>query len=274
MQSGIQQPPIRGDMEDQTVMTTTHVEVRWVLTVQDHMSTRARMKFKPKKSRRMVIRNKLTNRFKLHVQGEVILSTVENPIKWFDDSLTDRNNIIRTEKQTEERLWRMEKWKFKALLYQHGLLLRLMWLLTVHKVPMTSIGVESKIKKYLQKWLGITPSFTAVDLYIRSEQLQLLLSSVVEGFKVAECRVVMTHRESQDEQVRHAGLITRSGHNWAADSSVAQAEATPRHRSNMQRKTGAWNFTPSTVEWGRKQREMSLHPRRRRMKDEGQEQWN
>lgn len=46
----------------------------------------------------MVIRNgKLTNRFKLHVQEEVIPSIQENPIKclgkWFDDSLTDKNNI-------------------------------------------------------------------------------------------------------------------------------------------------------------------------------------
>ncbi|RXN04866.1 hypothetical protein ROHU_009463 [Labeo rohita] len=108
--------------------------------------------------------------------------------KWFDDSLTDRNNISSTEKQTEEWLRKIEKsglpGKFKAWHYQHGLLPRLMWLLTVYEVPMTSVErVERKINKYLRRWLGIPPSFTSVGLYIRSGQLQLPLSSVVEEFK-------------------------------------------------------------------------------------------
>ncbi|XP_034721949.1 uncharacterized protein LOC117940937, partial [Etheostoma cragini] len=217
MESGIRQHAIRGYMDDLTVTTTTHVEARWVLTALDHMATWARMKFKPKKSRSMVIRNgKLTNRFKLHVQEEVIPSIEENPIKclgrWYDNSLSDRNSIASMEKQLEEWLRRIEKsglpGKFKAWLYQHGLLPRLMWLLTVYEVPMTCVeGMERKINKYLRKWLGIPPSFTAVGLYIRSGQLQLPLSSVVEEFKVAKCRVVMTYRDSQDEQVRHAGVI-------------------------------------------------------------------
>ncbi|XP_032371806.1 uncharacterized protein LOC116689383 [Etheostoma spectabile] len=240
MESGIRQHAIRGYMDDLTVTTSTHVEARWVLTALDHMATWARMKFKPKKSRSMVIRNgKLTNRFKLHVQEEVIPSIEENPIKclgrWYDNSLSDRNSIASTEKQMEEWLRRIEKsglpGKFKAWLYQHGLLPRLMWLLTVYEVPMTCVeGMERKINKYLRKWLGIPPSFTAVGLYIRSGQLQLPLSSVVEEFKVAKCRVVMTYRDSQDEQVRHAGIITRSGRKWAADSSVAQAESMLRLR--------------------------------------------
>lgn len=82
----------------------------------DHMATWARMKFKLKKSRSMVIRKgKVTNRFKVQVQGEVIPSIEENPIKclgkWFDDSLTNRNNTTSTEKQTEEWLKRIEKSK-------------------------------------------------------------------------------------------------------------------------------------------------------------------
>ncbi|RXN24418.1 reverse transcriptase [Labeo rohita] len=228
MQSGIRQPPIRGYMDDLTVTTTTHMEARWVLTVLDRMATWARMRFKPKKSRYMVIRKgKLTNRVTLHVQGEVIPSLKENPIKclgkWFDDSLTDRNNISSTEKQTEEWLRKIEKSGLPGRI-QHGLLPRLMWLLTVYEVPMTSVErVERKINKYLRRWVGIPPSFTSVGLYIRSGQLPL--SSVVEKFKVAKCRVIMTYRDFQDEQVRQAGILTRSGRKWAADSSVARAES-------------------------------------------------
>lgn len=71
------------------------------------------MKFKAKKSRSMVIRNgKLTNKFKLHMRGEVIPSREHNPIKcpgkWYNDSITDRNNIASTEKQSEERLRRIK----------------------------------------------------------------------------------------------------------------------------------------------------------------------
>ena len=61
-----------------------------------------------------------------------------------------------------------------------------MWLLTVYEVPMTCFeGVERKINKYLHKWLGIPPSFTLVGLYIRSGQLLLPLSSVVEEITMA-----------------------------------------------------------------------------------------
>lgn len=98
------------------------------------------MKSKSKKSRCIVIRKgKLMNSVTLQVQGEDIPSTKENSIKclWkrFDDSLTDRKNITSTEKQTEEWLRKIEKsglpGKFKAWLYQHGLLPRLMWLLSL-----------------------------------------------------------------------------------------------------------------------------------------------
>lgn len=58
-------------------------------------------------------------------------------------------------------------------------------------------GVERRINKYLQKWLGIPSSFTAVGLYIRSDQLPL---SCVE-FKVVKCRVTMALRESKNKLV-------------------------------------------------------------------------
>ncbi|XP_015240280.1 PREDICTED: uncharacterized protein LOC107091067 [Cyprinodon variegatus] len=172
--------------------------------------------------------------FRLYVQEEVIPSVEENPIKclgkWFDNSLADRNNMVNTEKQTEEWLRSIEKsglpGKFKAWLYQHGLLPRLTWLLTVYEAPMTSVeGMERKVNKYLRKWLGIPPSFTSVGLYIRSGQLQLPLTSVVEEFKVAKCRVIMTYRDSPDDQVRHAGIVTRSGRKWGAEATVTQTES-------------------------------------------------
>lgn len=58
---------------------------------------------------------------------------------------------------------------------------------------------------------------------VRSGHLQLPLSSVVEEFKIAKCKVFMMYRDSQDEQV--TGVTTRSENKWTADKSVAQAES-------------------------------------------------
>ena len=71
--SGIHLPSNRGFMDGLTISsTTTHVKARWVLTVLDDTVNWARMKFKPNKSRSLVIRKgKFTMRFNLQVLGEI-----------------------------------------------------------------------------------------------------------------------------------------------------------------------------------------------------------
>ncbi|KAL1258940.1 hypothetical protein QQF64_009517 [Cirrhinus molitorella] len=85
-----------------------------------------------------------------------------------------------------------------------------------------------KFNKHLHKWLGIPPSFTSIGLYIRSGQLQLPLSSVVEEFKVAMCRLSLTYTYSQDQLTREAGVRTRSGRKWAISTAIDQAESSLR----------------------------------------------
>ncbi|XP_026059304.1 uncharacterized protein LOC113043970 [Carassius auratus] len=190
MESGIRQPPIRVFMDDLTITTSTHVQARWILKALEDGVTWARMKFKTRKSRSMLIRNgKVTSKFQLRVQGETIPSTEENPIKClgkcYNASLTARCNVSRTEKQSDA------------------------WL--------------SKIEGS-----GLPGKFKAWNLYEygpRSGQVQLPLSSMVEKFKVAKCRLVMMYQGSTDEKVRRAGVNTRSGRKWVADTSVAQAES-------------------------------------------------
>lgn len=238
--AGCRQPPIRGFMDDLTITTSSHVQARWILKTLGDVASWARMVFKPKKSRSIVMRKgKVTDAFKLHVQGEEIPTIRENPIKclgkWYDDTLGDRNNISKTEKQADEWLRNIDRTglpgKFNSWIYQHGLLPRLMWLLTVYEIPKTTVeGMERRVNKHLRKWLGIPPSFTAVGLYIRSGQLQLPLSSVVEEFKVAKCRVAMMLRDSRDELVSGARVTTRAGRKWAANTAVRQAESSLKLR--------------------------------------------
>ena len=126
--SGIYLPSNRGFMDDLTVTTTTHVQARWVLRALNETVTWARMKFKPKKSRSLVIKKgKVTQRFILQVQSEDIPSIVDNPIKclgkWYDASLNDTSSTNRTKNQLQEGLKQIDQTslpgKFKAWLYQH-----------------------------------------------------------------------------------------------------------------------------------------------------------
>ena len=133
-ESGIFLPSSRGFMDDLTLTTTTHVQARWMLTALTEVATWARMKFKAVKSRSLIIKKgKTTDRFVLRVQNEDIPSITKSPIKclgkWFDASLQDKDNVKRIETQVKEGLQKIDRsnlpGKFKAWLYQHALLPRL-----------------------------------------------------------------------------------------------------------------------------------------------------
>ncbi|XP_060083178.1 uncharacterized protein LOC132562453 [Ylistrum balloti] len=237
--SGVRVPPNRGFMDDLTITTTTHVQARWIMSALEETVGWARMKFKPRKSRCVVIKKgKVTRKFKLSIQQEEIPTIVDNPIKclgkWFDASLNDNKNIKRLQNQVEEGLRRIDKsglpGKFKSWMYQHGLLPRLTWPLTLYEVTTTTVEIlERKISKCLRRWLGVPPSFTSVGLYSTTGKLQLPLSSLVEEFKVAKVRLVMTVRDSKDEKIRNAGIETRTGRKWSASIAVQEAESRLRH---------------------------------------------
>ena len=56
MKSGIYQPANRGYMDDLTITTNSHIQAGWVLKALDEVVTWARMKFKPRQSRCMIIK--------------------------------------------------------------------------------------------------------------------------------------------------------------------------------------------------------------------------
>ncbi|XP_052281123.1 uncharacterized protein LOC127878636 [Dreissena polymorpha] len=221
--SGIYLPSNRGFMDDLTVTTTTHVQARWVLRALDETVTWARMKFKPKKFE------------ELGNQEGKGYSKVHPPGKWYDASLNDISSTNRTKNQLQEGLKQIDQTslpgKFKAWLYQHGLLPRLMWPLMLYEIAVSTVeGFERTINRYLRRWLGVPPSFTSIGLYGRTNQLQLPISSVVEEYKVAKARMVVTLKESSDDLIRMAGIETRTGRKWSASQAVSQAESILRHK--------------------------------------------
>ncbi|CAC5355486.1 unnamed protein product [Mytilus coruscus] len=194
--SGIFLQATRGFMDDLTVTTSSHIQARWILSALEEVVTWARMKFKPRKSRSMILRKgQITTKFQLKIQGDEIPTIVDNPIKclgkWFDDTLKDNTSVKTVQTQVVEWLKKVDKsglpGKFKAWIYQHRLLPRLTWLLMIYEMTATTVeAIGRKINSHLRRWLGVPPSFTAIGLYSRSSQLQLPLTSILEEYFMLE----------------------------------------------------------------------------------------
>ena len=120
--------------------------------------------------------------------------------------------------------------KFKAWIYQHGILPRLLWPLLVYDVPLTTVeGFERKVSGYLRRWLGLPRSLSSIALYGCENKLRLPFSSLTEEFMVTRAREVLLYRDSSDTKVSSAGIEVRTGRKWKAQDAVEQAEARLRH---------------------------------------------
>ncbi|KAK7889536.1 hypothetical protein WMY93_025096 [Mugilogobius chulae] len=205
----------------------------------EHMITWARMEFKPAKSRSLVVRKgKVTDEFRFTLRDIQIPSVREKPIKslgkTFDATLKDAAALQETTEQLAMWLKEVDKsglpGKFKAWIYQHGILPRLLWPLMVYDVPVTTVeSYESKVSSYLRRWLGLPRSLSSTALYGRKNKLQLPFNSLAEEFKVTRARQVLLYRDSSDSKVARAGIEVRTGRKWKAHDAVAQAEARLKH---------------------------------------------
>ncbi|XP_060584572.1 uncharacterized protein LOC132740645 [Ruditapes philippinarum] len=197
------------------------------------------MKFKPRKSRYLVLRKgKILPHVDLKIQGEDIPRIIDNPIKclgkWFDATLKDKEAINQLQVSLSQNLKTIDKTglpgKFKVWIYQHSLLPRLSWPLMLYEVPTsTAESLERQINKHIRKWFGLPQCFTSLGLYTATGELQLPVSSLVEEFKVSKARLLMTLKDSPDECIRGAGIELRTGRKWSVSQAVESAESRLRH---------------------------------------------
>ena len=114
---------------------------------------------------------------------------------------------------------------FKAWIYQHAVLPRILWPLFVYNSPMTIVeAIERKINNYLRRWLGFPRSLSSAALYGSSNALQLPFKGLMEEFVVSRTREVMLYRDSKDPKVATAGIEVRTGKKWCAKKELGNAE--------------------------------------------------
>ncbi|XP_053391239.1 uncharacterized protein LOC128554051 [Mercenaria mercenaria] len=105
--SGIRQPPTRAFMHDMTITAKSVPEGRWMLEDLGRLISWSRMKFKPAKSRSLVLKKgKVQDRFRFRVNGELIPTVTEQPVKslgkWFRRSLSDKESVREMRQQCED----------------------------------------------------------------------------------------------------------------------------------------------------------------------------
>lgn len=232
-------PSCRAFMDDVTVMTPSMQGTRWILSSLEKMATWSRMQFNPKKSRSLsILKGKLTKSI-FSIQGSEIPTIQDQDIrclgKNYDSTLKDGENLQSTLMQLKTWLKVIDNsqllGRFKVWCFQHGIIPRLQWPFLLYDFPMTQVeAMERLCSKFVRKWLGVPPSFSAVNLYSKTSKLRLPVSSVVEEFKATKARAVSTLLLSEDQKVRHANESIKCGRKWKPQEAVKEAEAHWRHQ--------------------------------------------
>ena len=179
------------------------------------------MRFKPGKSRSLVLqKGKIKSTARFTIACEFIPTVTEKPVKslgkWFDSSTKDQAANKGIGGDLDDWLRKIDKSglpsKFKAWLYQHAILLRILWPLMLYEVAITMVeGMERKISSYLRKWLGLPKSLSSAALYGTTNTIQLPFSSLKEEFVVTHTREAILYRDSRDLKVSGAGIEIRTG---------------------------------------------------------------
>ncbi len=212
---------------------------QWILSALEKMATWSCLQFKPEKSRSLsILKGKLTGNI-FNIQGSEIPTIQDQRIrclgKQYGSSLKDSGNLTNIKAQLNTWLKAIEHsqllGRFKVWCFQYGIIPRLQWPFLLYDFPLSQVeGMERLCSKFLRKWLGVPPSFSAINLYSKTSKLPLPVSSVVEEFKAAKARAVSTLLSSEDGKVRHASKTIKCGRKWKPQQAVMEAESHWKHQ--------------------------------------------
>jgi hypothetical protein len=173
--TGIRLQSNRGFMEDMTITTKAHIQVRWILQARAEAVAWARILFKTGKSMCLIVwKRKVTDRFKLTIKKEDIPTLLNKHVKWRKTKTASwrkakENNQVRTPRKV----------KYKAWIFQDSLLARLIGPLMINEIPISLVEkLEQLVSKHLRRWLGLPPLLTSLGLYSQSSKLQSTIRKV------------------------------------------------------------------------------------------------
>ena len=237
MSSGEVQSNARLYMDDIQTSTETLVQTSYLLERLGGILQDARLVVKAAKSRILIIYKGQVRRKELKMNGEVITSLSDKPVKylgkWYNDSLKETQQIEEVEKLLKKYLQRIDRsllpGKFKVWVSQNVLMPILMWPLSIYEVTMTQVEkFEKLLTKSIKAWLGIPKSLSTAALYGRTTKLQLPIKSLTEEVKVVKARNKVTLEDSKDEKIRNAGVEVNIGRKWKAKQEIEDARSALR----------------------------------------------
>lgn len=232
-------PAIRAFMDDLTLISPSVNGTRRMLDRLVELMNWAHMRFKPAKSRSLVLKKGKIVDCMFDVGNARIPTISEAPVKslgrWYTSDLRDVSQVGAIKKRLKEGLVIIDSCglpgKLKLWCWQFGLLPRIMWPFTVYEIGLSHVeAMERHVNAYLRKWMGVPPGLTTVGLYSRRAKVKLPLKALSEEFKAAKVRLFMTLRDSSDQVIRDVQPDVKTGRKWSANQAVEEAEAVLRHK--------------------------------------------
>ena len=135
-------------------------------------------------------------------------------------------------------------------MFQHMLLPRLMWPLSIYNVPETAINrIQNRITAHLKRWLGLPKTLSPACLYSRSAKLRLPFTELTEEVRAAKARNLVILEESSDKCIKGAKIEVDG--RTKADTPKEVEEAKSRLR--MKEITGIANQGNEGLGWRKRQ---------------------
>ena len=218
--SGQQQVNASLFMDDIATRTENLVQTKYLLDKLVCNLKGAGLSIKPEKSRSLVIiEGKVSNKTP-SIEGVPITSITEKSVKYlgklYNKTLNEQEQAEQVLVDLKQGLKKIDKirlpGRYKAWMFQHMLLPRIMWPLTIYNIPESKVNeMQMRITGQLKRWLGLPKSLSTACMYTRSGRLQLPYSELSEEVKAAKARVYTAFEESEDPCVKGAKLILDGG---------------------------------------------------------------
>ena len=232
--SGQRQVNSRLFMDDITTTTETVPQTKCLLQKLSDKFIWAGMKVRAEKCRSLVIVKGKVQKRELRINGEVITSILDKPVKYLGKEYKANLN---EKEQTQEVLTNLKTeirkidrcrlpGRYKSWILQHMLMPRLMWPLTIYNIPLTKVEwLQRTITASLKKWLGIPKSFSTDCMYSKTSKVVLPFSSLIDDFKAAKARNMVTFQESEDPCIKGAGIVVDAGRKANTEAEIQEAKS-------------------------------------------------